>query len=110
MTVDFLIVLIRVIHTAILGFVLLAWAIPNSVAWKVHIILIPVMVLHWRTNQNKCFLTDIENWLRKKKERPVIESFVKSLIGNILTHKQREICIQVIVWMSWLACVLNELM
>lgn len=61
-----LIYAVRAVHFLIVAFVVSAWAIPSSGARIAHLVLLPLMVLHWKTNNDVCFLTNLENrWMRK---------------------------------------------
>jgi hypothetical protein len=57
---------INVAHWVILLFVLTAWMWPWPAAWWLHIVFVPLMIIHWRTNRNRCFLSQLEERFRLK--------------------------------------------
>ncbi len=57
--------IIRVVHLAVIVFVLSAWALPYLQTRIVHLFFIPLMILHWKTNRDTCVLTELEGKLAK---------------------------------------------
>lgn len=51
---------IQYTHWAVLLFVLTAWFYPWAPALWLHVVFVPLMILHWRTNRNRCFLSQLE--------------------------------------------------
>ena len=57
------------IHLAVLMGVVLGWALPGR-GWLVfYLVFLPVMVLHWKLNDDACILNNLENWLRHRRWR-----------------------------------------
>lgn len=52
--------LVQWIHWAVLIFVLTAWFWPWTAAVWVHAVFVPIMLIHWKTNENRCVLSDLE--------------------------------------------------
>ncbi len=58
--------IIRGVHLAVIVFVLSAWALPYPQIRLAHLLFIPLMILHWRTNRDTCVLTELESKLAKE--------------------------------------------
>ena len=96
---------IQIFHFAVIVFVLTACFLPWREVWIFHAIFVPLMVLHWKTNQNRCVLTQIEAKLKGEREEPSESGFIKKLIGKFFgkepsaEHLQLMIdSILVVVW------------
>jgi hypothetical protein len=80
---------INIAHWAILLFVLTAWLWPWQAAWWTHVLFVPIMILHWRTNRNRCFLSQLEERFRTKGTAAVADvevqesHFIRSVIKKI---------------------------
>jgi hypothetical protein len=61
--------LVHTVHWIFLLFVLTGWLLPWPAALAAHLLMIPGLILHWRTNNNRCVLTEIEERLRPKVDR-----------------------------------------
>ncbi len=77
---------IRLLHHAIVLFVLFAWALPLPELWAVHIIFIPLMIVQWKLNKDMCLLSNLEHALLGNGFYPQEEevSFVKSLLARFI--------------------------
>ena len=56
--------LVKWFHISIVAFTGIGWMLPWSQAWQLHLILVPIMKLHWLTNNGICFFTTLEHKLR----------------------------------------------
>lgn len=56
---------VHYIHLFLLLFVVFGWASPWHPLLVVHLALIPLMILHWKTNHDVCILSTWEQNLRK---------------------------------------------
>jgi hypothetical protein len=57
------------IHIAVLVIVISGWAVPDR-AWLIfYLIFLPAMFLHWKLNRDACILSNLENWLRRRRWR-----------------------------------------
>ena len=87
---------IQFFHFAVIVFVLTACVLPWREVWIAHAIFVPLMVLHWKTNRNRCVLTQIEAKL--KGEREVAESgFIKKLIARITGKEPSDQALQLAI-------------
>ncbi len=55
-------------HVAILIFVILGWTTNDTVFLIFHMLLVPAIILQWKINQGRCFLTDLEHYLNGELE------------------------------------------
>jgi hypothetical protein len=51
------------IHKLIVFFLLFGWLLPIKYI-HLHIIAVPIILVHWQLNNNKCIVTEIEHYLR----------------------------------------------
>ena len=72
---------LRGLHYAVLLFVLLGWLVSLPVVWIIHLIFVPALVLHWKTNEQRCFLSDLEKALFNS---PVIREERSPFIKHVL--------------------------
>lgn len=105
-----LIRLIQYIHMAVLIFVIAGALLPWREVWLVHLVFLPLMYLHWKTNRNRCVLTQIEAHL--KGEREVSESgFIKRvwtrMAGRAPSERQLQATINSILVMAWTASMIR---
>ena len=55
---------VYVLHLALTFFVLFGWLSWTSPLLFSHVVLIPLLLYHWRTNEGTCFLSNVEARLR----------------------------------------------
>lgn len=75
--------LLRLLHFFILVFVIFGWLGPTPEIWACHLVFIPAMLMHWKTNQNRCILTEIEQKLMPLHERPSPDAVEGWFINNL---------------------------
>ncbi|MES2962417.1 MAG: DUF2784 family protein [Bdellovibrionota bacterium] len=81
---------LQFLHMAVLVFVIFGGFLPWKEVWLVHMVFVPLMFLHWKTNNNRCVLTQIESHL--KGEREVSESgFIKRLWISIFRREPSDL-------------------
>jgi hypothetical protein len=81
-----LLAVIRTLHFSILLFVMLGWAAPSQSARILHLLLIPILILHWKTNNDTCILTSFEARIRGE-ELPEEGGFIRSLLERLTTRE-----------------------
>ena len=62
---DSIIILISVLHVLVILFVLLVPFSDNDALMFLHILVVPFIIIHWLTNNNKCCLSTAEKHIRK---------------------------------------------
>jgi len=62
---DSILLLISVLHILVILFVLMAPFTSNNTLLFLHLIIIPLIVFHWRINDNTCILTKMEKHINK---------------------------------------------
>jgi len=73
-------------HVGIVIFTGIGWMLPWPQAWQLHLILVPIMKLHWVTNNGICFFTTLEHKLRGNPKAGSSEqgSFLHRLSSGLL--------------------------
>lgn len=111
---DFLIYFIRVIHFFLLIFLLLGWLFSSQNILLIHLLLIPLVILHWWTNSGACFLTQIEHRLsrvssytRRESQGEFSRSLLAKLFGIELTNRQLAVLIYSCLVLSWMLSLLR---
>ena len=104
---------LKLLHLSLLIFVILGEFSPNLFLCKIHLILIPLMILQWQLNQGTCILTNIENALQdispEKKQQQ--GQFIKSLLSRCFNPLPSDQTIKIGVYstivMAWLISALR---
>jgi len=79
--------LIRLIHWALILFLLIVPFVGSEYYLTIHMIILPFIVLHWVTNQSVCALTEIEKYVSGKENDH--ETFFGQIMEPIYKfHKQ----------------------
>lgn len=106
--------LIHFTHWAVLGFVLTAWAWPFAWTLWLHVFFVPLMILHWKTNRNRCFLSQLEEKYKSplsstKDKLPVeveesqfIKMIFKKFFGIVPSDKALEKIIYALIIFVWI--------
>ena len=82
---------VRVVHYLLVVVVLLGW-LPEDVSWLLsYIVLLPLIAIQWRLNDNSCILTNLEYWLaHESQDRPKSrrqEPFIGRILEKIYRRK-----------------------
>jgi predicted ferric reductase len=92
-----MIFLIRCIHILIVLFVVFAPFFNNSDIVLLHTVFVPLLIFHWITNNDTCFLTELEKLFTKKKDNR--ETFMGSIMGPVYEPQSFQIYILcIILW------------
>lgn len=107
---------IQLVHISILIFVLTAWALPWRSVLLVHSFFVPIMILHWWTNDNRCFLTQLEARLRgsspttkcvsaphRTEEGQFLKGLMKRVFGHVPSDRTMKIAVYGILVAVWTA-------
>lgn len=89
---------VRVLHLAVVAFVLLAPFSHDAFVIRMHVWLVPFLWMHWALNDDSCALTLLECKLRGV---PADKSFVHSLVGPVYHVGQTSAS-----WLAWTASLL----
>lgn len=84
--------LVKALHYIITGFVLLAWLCPNQLVLITHVALVPLLLIHWKSYNNRCFLSDIEAKLSgvdiaEQEDSPFIRGLLRLFIKQEISSK-----------------------
>jgi hypothetical protein len=91
----FLAEVVKWTHTAIPTFTLVGWALPWEQSWWVMLFLVPIMKIHWMTNDNICFLSTVEAKLRgnphagTQDQQGLIHRITVALMGSRSPSEER---------------------
>lgn len=90
--------LVRLAHILIVLFVILVpFIIKNPRILVLHSMFIPLMICHWKFNNEVCSLTEIEKYLTNKKENR--DTFIGSILGPVYEPKSDEyLFICLVLW------------
>lgn len=58
-----LIFLLKIVHWAIVIYILTGWMVASAQWLGVYLVLVPIIVIHWRLNDNSCIINNIETLL-----------------------------------------------
>lgn len=106
---------IQTLHYGIILVVLTGWAYDNQTWLKGYVSALPVMVLHWRLNGNRCILTDIEMWLRhkpgtmppKSQHEPFVSRILRLLLRRPVDLVEANLWAYGLVTLMWLLGLLR---
>ena len=100
---------VHIIHRILVYFTLLGFLLPKKYL-KYHLIMWPGIILHWLTNNNRCFLSDLEvklsgeSWGKKESDFGI--KIAKSFGLNITLKDTTKIYI-VFYTITWLISLLR---
>jgi hypothetical protein len=102
--------IVKINHKFFFYFVIFGFLLPSKYL-LCHLFAWPTIFLHWKTNNNRCWISELEDWLLSKKTKPVyrdydgIDSdFVKLIfrrIGLNVTNHYIHMFIVLIFKVSW---------
>ena len=95
------------LHIAVLIYILIGWALPVGVA--IYVVFLPLMVLHWRLNQNSCALNNLETLIRTGhwrdphncEEGGWLKTLISGATGLELTSRQTDLISYVLIGGLW---------
>lgn len=101
---SFYIFLIRIIHILYLSFVIFTPFSNNKYLKFIYLFIIPFMMIHWKLNNDTCFLTIIEQYFTNSNE-----GFIARIISPIYkfphNNNSLSILIYIITIMLWTYCL-----
>jgi hypothetical protein len=104
--------LVLFIHLSITLFCIVAFLGPEPVLWF-HVVFVPLMVLHWRLNDDICILTDAELWLRGETRDDIGEGryFVSRIseffLSEPFTEETSDKVARGVTWVVWAISVIR---
>jgi hypothetical protein len=102
-----LVQILKVLHLSLLIFVILGGFSPKLLLCKIHLILIPLMILQWQLNQGTCILTNIENALqdvssnKKQQQGQFIKRLLSRCFNPLLSDKSIKIGVYSTITVAW---------
>lgn len=96
---------LRFIHALITLFVLAGCFLPWHKVLYVHIVLVPLVIAHWKINDGRCILTIWEHALMKRdpeSEDDFVKGYLRSLFKDKLPGDEAiHIGIHAVAWSCW---------
>ena len=80
--------IIQLIHVLIVLFIILTPFIGNEYMLSLHCLFVPLMMLHWATNQSVCALTEVEKFVTGSKVDE--DTFFGKVIGPVYKFKTQK--------------------
>ena len=84
-----LVQLIQFIHLLIMLYIIIAPFTSSCYHLILHSIIVPFLILHWKTNNDMCILTLIEQWMTGKEDSG--ETFVGRIVKPVYTITNKDI-------------------
>jgi hypothetical protein len=93
---NIILTIITIIHYIYIIFIVAAPITNNTLLLLLHAIFVPFMIFHWILNNDTCFLTILESYIRNDKKTFDIEELLKKkeecfsykLVGPIFNFKE----------------------
>ena len=104
---------VKLSHTIIVIVATWGWALPWPQSWWITLLLVPMIKLHWKTNDNMCALTSLEHRLRGEENAGTHEQewFIKGILSLFMKRLPSDeniwLGMNVIMWTSWIICGLR---
>ncbi len=108
-TIKFLVFL----HFAIVMFVIFGCLLTNHKVLLFHLIFLPILVLHWKTNDGVCYLTQIEHKIQGKgaKKIELQGGFTENLFKKFFRRQPTRALLQNITYsimaVSWMISIIK---
>ncbi len=99
---------LAILHFSIVSFVVFGFVFVSHKILMFHLILLPILILHWQTNQGVCYLTQIENKIKGKslskaeQQGGFSEVIFERVFGRRPSKMQLQNSIYGIMSLSWL--------
>ena len=100
--------LLQLFHLLIVLFVVFGSLAPDPLTLKIHLAVIPLLMVQWFLNDGTCYLTNLENMIRGtsiEKKSQQQGQFIKKILGlffqTMPTDSQVKIGLYAILVISW---------
>lgn len=106
------------LHVLVLLFIVAGWLLPLRAALTAYLIFLPLVMLHWKLNQDACVLNNIESWLRHRRWRAPdknaeegawLRTLIASLTGVALSRRAMDVVIYTAMAVFWLLALAHFL-
>jgi hypothetical protein len=84
--------------------------LPSHGVLIFYLVFLPLVILHWKLNDNACALNNLENWLRYRRWRAPdrnpeegawLRTLIGSLTGIVLTRARMDGIIYAVMALCW---------
>jgi hypothetical protein len=99
---------LKTLHLLIVLFVIFGFLFSSAKFLLTHLVLLPLLILHWKTNQGVCYLTELEHKIqgavpiKSDLQGGFTEGLVKRLTGKKPSPKFLQNLIYGFMAISWL--------
>lgn len=60
---------LKIVHWVVVVYNLTGWLAASQAWLMAYLVFVPIMVIHWRLNNNTCILNNVETWIESGKWR-----------------------------------------
>lgn len=106
---------LAMLHLLIVLFVVFGSLLKAHNVLLFHLVLLPILVLHWQTNHGVCFLTQLENKIQKRKfaKSQLQGGFTEAMFRCVFGRKPSKVLLQNLIYgimmMSWMISLVKIL-
>jgi hypothetical protein len=79
---------VKSIHISIIIYMSLGWILNNTIVWISILMFTPLFHIHWKTNDGKCMLTNLEKKLRN--DETIQGTFIGDLSKTFLKKELKD--------------------
>lgn len=96
------------LHLAIVLFVLFGFLFHSRSVLIFHLVFLPILILHWRTNAGVCYITQLQNKIEPnvKSKEELKGGFSEAIITKLTGHKPAPAQLKKIIYglmiVSWM--------
>ena len=101
------------LHFAIVMFVIFGCLATNHQVLLFHLIFLPILVLHWKTNEGVCYLTQVEHKINgKRPEKIELQGgFTENLFKKLFRRQPTKAFLQNLTYsimaLSWMTSIIK---
>lgn len=102
-------IILRTVHFVVFLFMLGGWLISSKSVATAYVVVIPLVVLHWWTNDGVCILTQWDNRLRgvllqkEAQQGHFVKSIVRRALGCVPTDRALKAIVYSLLLIGWCA-------
>jgi hypothetical protein len=106
------------LHVLVLLFIVAGWLVPARGVLMAYLLFLPLVMLHWKLNQDACVLNNIESWLRYRRWRAPeknaeegawLRTLIASLSGIALSRRAMDVVIYSAMTLFWVLAIVHFL-
>lgn len=100
-------------HWVVLFFVITGWLSPWREALWLHVFFVPMMIAHWKTNEDRCVLTEMEarfrsyDYKEEVQEGQFLKEIMHKLFGRVPSEETMTKITYGVLAIAWTLSVLR---